>query len=240
MNRELYLDLVQKCILGLIYQDGSTQNPVFDENERTNGLAWPLQAHSMIGAKRMNNIQELAQHVIDENIPGDFAETGVWRGGACIFMAAILKAYNITNRSVWVCDSFAGLPPPNIVDYPQDAGDSHHSCPQLAISLETVQSNFARYNLLSDQIKFVKGFFSDTLPTAPIEQLSILRLDGDMYESTIVALENLYLKLSIGGYVIVDDYFLPNCRRAIEDYMSANNIKSELIAIDSSSVYWKK
>ncbi len=121
-----------------------------------------------------------------------------------------------------------------------DRGDTHHTAPFLSVSLEQVQENFAGYDLLTDQVKFVKGWFSDTLPTLAVEKLAILRLDGDMYESTIVALENLYPKLSVGGYVIVDDYGLPNCRRALADYREYHGIDSEYITIDNSSVYWEK
>jgi O-methyltransferase len=194
----------------------------------------------MAGNKRLLNIQTLAEDVIDKNIPGDFIETGVWRGGACIFMSAILRAYGVTDRNVYVCDSFQGLPPPKDHEYPVDRGDTHHTAPFLAVNLEQVQQNFEGYDLLTDQVKFVKGWFSDTLPTLAVEKLAILRLDGDMYESTIVALENLYPKLSVGGYVIVDDYGLPNCRRALADYREYHGIDSEYITIDNSSVYWVK
>ena len=77
----------------------------------------------MIGLKRLNNLQHCAETVIREGVPGDFIETGVWRGGACIFMRAVLKAYGDTTRNVWVVDLFAGLPPPDAHTYPADAGD---------------------------------------------------------------------------------------------------------------------
>lgn len=246
--RQLYLDIVRRTILGLTYRDPSfnpsngTQN-MFNPTARENGEDWPVLAHSMAGEKRLKNIQELADRVLADNVPGDFIETGVWRGGACIFMSAILKASGVTDRNIYVCDSFEGLPPPNVGEYPQDRGDTHYTAPFLAVDLNQVQTNFAGYGLLDDNIKFVKGFFSETLPKlAPeIEQLSILRLDGDMYESTIVALENLYPKLSVGGYVIVDDYGLPNCRKALADYREYHGIDDEeYVAIDNSSVYWKK
>ena len=155
-------------------------------------------------------------------------------------MSAVLRAYGVTDRNVYVCDSFQGLPPPKDHEYPVDRGDTHHTAPFLAVNLEQVQENFEGYDLLTDQVKFVKGWFSDTLPTLAVEKLAILRLDGDMYESTIVALENLYPKLSVGGYVIVDDYGLPNCRRALADYREYHGIDSEYITIDNSSVYWTK
>jgi hypothetical protein len=243
--RQMYLDIVRKTILGLTYRDpsfdsGKGQQIAFNQTARELGEDWPVLAHSMAGNKRLLNIQALAEDVIDKNIPGDFIETGVWRGGACIFMSAILRAYGVTDRNVYVCDSFQGLPPPKDHEYPVDRGDTHHTAPFLAVNLEQVQQNFEGYDLLTDQVKFVKGWFSDTLPVLDVERLAILRLDGDMYESTIVALENLFPKLSVGGYVIVDDFGLPNCRRAIADYREFHDIDSELISIDNSSVYFQK
>ena len=243
--RQMYLDIVRKTILGLTYRDpsfdsGKGQQIAFNQTARELGEDWPILAQSMAGNKRLQNIQTLAEDVIDKNIPGDFIETGVWRGGACIFMSAVLRAYGVTDRNVYVCDSFQGLPPPKDHEYPVDRGDTHHTAPFLAVNLEQVQQNFEGYDLLTDQVKFVKGWFSDTLPTLAVEKLAILRLDGDMYESTIVALENLYPKLSVGGYVIVDDYGLPNCRRAIADYREFHGIDTDLITIDNSSVYFQK
>ena len=135
---------------------------------------------------------------LTDGVPGDLIETGVWRGGATILMRAILKARGVTDRVVWVADSFAGLPAPNAARYPLDAGINLHRFPQLAVTLERVQDNFRRYGLLDDQVRFLKGWFRDTLPAAPIERLAVLRLDGDLYESTIQALESLYDKLSAG------------------------------------------
>src|SRR4029077_10071518 len=107
---------------------------------------------------------------------------------------------------VWVADSFTGLPPPDAARYPHDRGDRLHEFPQLAVTLERVRENFRRYGLLDDQVRLLPGWFRDTLPAAPIERLAVLRLDGDLYESTIRALESLYYRLSVGGYIIVDDY----------------------------------
>ena len=161
--------------------------------------------HTMIGRKRLDNIQQLMEQVIADGIPGDVIETGVWRGGATIFMRGVLAAHGVTNRTVWVADSFAGLPPPTA---PQDAGFdfSAEVAPILAISQQEVEALFARYDLLDEQVKFLPGRFRDTLPSAPIQRLALMRLDGDLYESTMDALVNLYSKLSPGGYVIVDDY----------------------------------
>lgn len=239
-----YLSLLQACLTGSIYEDpplptfGAVQ---YDSSRREGGLDWPSRAHTMIGRKRLANLRHLTETIIAQRIPGDLVETGVWRGGACILMRGVLKAYGVTNRFVWLADSFSGLPPPDEVNFPADAGDKFHTYADLAVSLEEVQKNFQRYGLLDDQVRFVKGWFRDTLPNFPSEQIALLRLDGDMYESTIIALENLYPRLSINGFIIIDDYHaVPTCKQAVEDFRRDQQIVSAIQEIDGVGVYWQK
>jgi O-methyltransferase len=126
--------------------------------------------------------------------------------------------------------------------YAADVGDKHWEYSgDLGVSVEQVKANFSRYGLLDDQVRFLKGWFSETLPSAPIERLAILRLDGDMYESTMDALRALYPKLSIGGFAIIDDYgALPQCRQAVEDYRREQGIVESIQTIDWSGVYWQR
>ncbi|HHB2481178.1 TPA: TylF/MycF family methyltransferase [Bacillus cereus] len=214
--------------------------PNVSKSERHDGMDWPRAAHSMIGRERMNQLQEAMETVVRENIEGDFIETGVWRGGSCIFMNGFLQANNITDRNVWVADSFEGLPAPNLEQYPKDYGDYLHTFDYLRVSLEQVQENFKKYDLLNDQVKFLKGWFKDTLPTAPIEKIAIARLDGDMYESTMDGLVNLYDKVSKGGYIIIDDYGLPPCAEVVTDFRNHRNLKAPITKIDVFGVYWRK
>jgi O-methyltransferase len=212
-----------------------------DPSRREQGRDWPAEAESMIGLKRLDNLHSCIREILEEKVPGDFIETGVWRGGACIFMRAALQAYDDNVRRVWAADSFEGLPRPD-GRYSQDRGDRHwKKKDQLAVSLDQVKANFARYDLLDERVCFLQGWFKDTLTSAAIERLAILRLDGDMYSSTMDALQSLYPKLSSGGFVIVDDYgVLESCRSAVEDFRSANGIDTPVKAIDQSGVYWKK
>ena len=207
---------------------------------RARGTDWPLRAHTMIGTMRLDNLQYCLETVLQDEIPGDFIETGVWRGGACIFARAVLAAYADANRRIWVADSFSGLPPPDATAYPADLGDRHHTLIKLAISAAEVRKNFERYGLLDERVRFLEGWFKDTLPAAPIEQLAVLRLDGDMYESTIQAIEALYDKLSPGGFVIVDDYFLPSCAQAIDDFRRARGIVDTIVDIDGIGSFWRR
>ncbi len=211
------------------------------ESDRMEGRIWPGYADTMIGLKRLDNLQFCVETVIREGIEGDLIETGVWRGGACILMRAILAAYAIKDRKVYVADSFEGLPVPDQENFPADEGAKYHTHGFLAVSQNEVEHNFRRYGLLDGQVIFLKGWFKDTPPNAPIEKLAVLRLDGDMYGSTMDSLESLYPKLSSGGYCIIDDYgALLRCKSAVDDYRSKHAISSEIKEIDWTGRYWRK
>lgn len=193
-------------------------------------------AETMLGIRQLDQMQRCMVDVLENNVPGDILEAGVWRGGMTIFMRAVLKAYQDVERKVWVVDSFEGLPP---IDREKDTFDWDEG--NLAASLEEVQSYFARYGLLDEQVCFLKGFFCDTLPDPRISKLAILRVDADLYTSTKEVLSALYPALSVGGYAIFDDYQnLPDCRRAIDEFRQANGVTEEIHPIDQRAVYWKK
>ena len=263
----LYLDLMKKCLANTIYGEAEElvacdfkdswrkrhvqrlfarkgivlARPRKLRDARGEGLDNNPRAHTMIGLARLDNIQQCVERVIAERVPGDLIETGVWRGGATAFMRAILKAHEITDRTVWVADSFDGLPPPDVARYPQDEGDTHHQNRWLAIPRTEVEETFRRYGLLDGQVRFLEGWFADTLPRAPIERLAVMRLDGDMYGSTMDALKNLYPKLSVGGYVIVDDWeVIPTCRRAIDDFRASHGITERVMPVDGNAGYWRR
>lgn len=246
--RNLYLDLLKRSLLNTLYDDpaqlvttpSGREVPVAEIWEQ-GGRAWLTPAHTMIGRKRLENIQFCLERILADGIPGDVIETGVWRGGATIFMRGILKCHNVTDRVVWVADSFEGLPPPDPVNFPADADLDLSGIAELAVSVEQVRDNFARYGLLDDRVRFLKGFFRETLPDAPIDRLSLLRLDGDLYESTMQSLDFLYPKVSAGGFVIIDDFnAIEPCRRAVWDYLESHGHAVELHAADWSAVYWRK
>ena len=208
--------------------------------EREDGRDWPIEAETMVGLKRLDNLQHCVTSVIRDGVPGDLIETGVWRGGSSIFMRAVLKAYGDCSRKVWLADSFCGLPQPDPARYPVDRGDRLWTYQELAISLEEVKANFSRYGLLDEQVAFLPGWFRDTLPSASINRLAVLRLDGDLYESTMDALSALYHKVSPGGFIIVDDFGLPTCRAAIEDFRRARGITDQIHQIDWTGAFWQR
>jgi O-methyltransferase len=206
------------------------------------GLDWPAEAETMIGMQRLTSLQHCVETVLADDIPGDLIECGVWRGGACILMRAVLAAYGDETRSVWLADSFEGLPRPDPAKYAADKGMRlDRFAGVLGVSEGEVRANFERYGLLDDRVRFLPGWFKDTLHDAPIDRIAVLRLDGDLYESTIQALDALYPRLSPGGFCIIDDYLaVKACEQAVTDYRAKHGISAEIVDIDGSGVLWRK
>jgi hypothetical protein len=240
-----YFELMKACLTRMLFMNDQPGRDPYElaqqRDVRMIGKDWPEDAETMVGMLRLDCIQECVETVIREGIPGDLLEAGVWRGGATILMKSILAAYGVRDRRVWVADSFQGLPVPDGRNFPQDIPEDLSSFDELAVSQEQVKANFARYDLLDDQVQFLEGWFKDTLPTAPVESLAVLRLDGDYYESTIQILESLYHKVSPGGFVIVDDYgCIEACREAVTDFRTANGIEDPIVKVDWTGVYWRR
>jgi hypothetical protein len=265
-DQELYLDLLKGCLTGSLYPESSNQEVhpdrslslvkrrlfqylnkrgykifktvPFDAKARELGTDWPSIGYSMVGLKRLDNLQFCVESVLKESVPGDLLEAGVWRGGSCIFMRAILNLRGVTNRTVWVADSFQGLPAPS---HEADQNYDLSGFTALAVSQAEVEAAFQRFGLLDNQVKFLKGWFKDTLVSAPVSQLAILRMDGDLYESTMDILNALYHKVSPRGFVIVDDYHaLAPCEQAVHDFRTRAGIADPIQEIDGTGVFWKK
>lgn len=208
--------------------------------ERMRGNDWPVFAQTMVGRARIDHLHRCVEDVIRDAVPGDLIETGVWRGGASILMRGVLEAWGVSDRAVYVCDSFAGLPEPDR-RYPADAGAMWHWWKPLSVGLDEVTANFARYGLLDNQVKFVQGWFKDTLPELHERRWALIRLDGDMYESTMDGLTHLYPNLSPGGYVVIDDYWgVEACREAVHAYRDEHGIREPIQRIDWTGAYWRR
>jgi O-methyltransferase len=215
--------------------------PGADRATRAVGNDWPPHAETMVGLARLENVLDCTARALADGVPGDLVETGVWRGGTAIYLRGILAALGDAERRVWACDSFEGLPEADAERYPVDVPMRFHEHDQLKVGLEEVQANFARYGLLDDRVVFTKGWFRDTLPTLPVEQIAVLRLDGDLYESTIDALVHLEPKVAPGGFVIVDDYGgIDACRQAVTDYRATTGIDAPIHEVDWTAVWWRK
>lgn len=241
----LYLDLLKKCLTRTLFPDSRyepanskfLQSLPFSHELRMEGRDWPVEALTMVGVKRLDNLQALIADLLARVIPGDLVECGVWRGGASIFMRGVLVSMGAGHRTTWLYDSFRGLPKPtDPTDIDLSMMDHY-----LGVPLETVKDNFRAFGLLSENVRFVPGWFNDTVPYAEVERIALLRLDGDMYESTMVALTSLYPKVSIGGYVVIDDFgAIEQCKQATRDFRERNGITSPMIQIDWTGAYWQK
>jgi O-methyltransferase len=212
----------------------------FDAAAREHGRDWPSIAYTMVGIKRLDNVQHAIETVIYEDIPGDAIECGVWRGGCSMFMRAVMDEVGAKDRILWLADSFDGMPKPDSIKFPADLGYDLSENDYLSVPLESVKANFERFRLGSENTRFLKGWFNDTLPSAPIQKISVLRADGDLYESTMDILKNLYDKVSPGGFVIIDDYFAwKPCELAVSEFRKAHGITAKIHDIDGIGAYWR-
>ena len=196
-------------------------------------------SYTMVGRRRLDNIQHCVEQILRDGVPGDLLEAGVWRGGCCILMRALLAAYECTDRRVWVADSFAGLPRSDHAEDRDFAMDAS-LLPVLAVSQQEVERNFKRFGLLDQQVRFLPGWFDQSLPAADTGPLSLLRVDCDLYASTMAVLDALYARVSPGGWVIIDDYgILPPCRQAVDEFRARKGISQALDRIDDHGVCWR-
>ncbi|MBV9154915.1 MAG: TylF/MycF family methyltransferase [Acidobacteriaceae bacterium] len=244
----LYLRLLKRCLCRDLFPDARYDGVLpemgrlpFERALRQDGKDWPTEAETMVGMKRLDNLQHCCLSAIYNHVPGDFVETGVWRGGCSILMRATLAAAGDQVRNTWLFDSFEGLPKPDPNSFPKDEGDSLWAFSSyLGVSLDQVKANFERYELLDERTQFVRGWFRDTIPNAGVDKISVLRLDGDMYESTWLVLTSLYPKISPGGFVIVDDYgAIPACQSAVDDFRQKHSIRSPMTQVDWTGVFWQ-
>jgi hypothetical protein len=207
--------------------------------DRIEGKDEPKNGFTMIGLKRLENLHEMLDYVRINKIDGDLIETGVWRGGATIYMKYYCNLYNM-NKKVFVCDSFKGLPKPS-GKFEADEGDIHYTYKSLSVSIDDVRSNFDLFGCLDENVIFIEGFFGETLPNnSKIGKISLLRMDGDMYESTHDVFYSVYDKLIDGSPIIIDDYCLNGCRKCVDDFRIDKKINKDINIIDRCGIYWFK
>jgi O-methyltransferase len=247
---ELYLDLLKNVVTGNIYgaepDHDSRDIRTFVKAFTQHYFANP--AHAMVPRKRLDNVQTCVMDVLRRKVPGDLIEAGVWRGGTSIFMRGILEVMGVKDRRMWVADSFEGLPPVDPKLHPTEAAAVSSATikdgyKNFAASLEEVKRNFQAYGLLDEQTRFLKGWFKDTLPSLTSERFAVVRLDGDLYESTTDALRALYPRLAPGGHIIIDDYgedVWTECRRAVDEFRRDHEIREEIVVVDSKCVFWTR
>jgi O-methyltransferase len=255
-DNELRISYLRKCLRGeanfddaILYDIRQFRPEAIDRLAESMNAGFPIGTnldelpfcYTMLGQKRLDQVEQCVQTILTEAIPGDLIECGVWRGGAVVFMRGLLAAYEVTDRTVWVADSFRGLPPPVLApDVALGIDLSREKVPSLAVDVATVRRAFEQHGLLDEQVRFLEGWFESTLAAAPIERLALLRLDGDLYSSTRDALGALYDRVVPGGFVVVDDYFLPSCKQAVDEFIAERRLAAPIERIDWAGIYWRK
>jgi O-methyltransferase len=212
---------------------------------RAEGRDWPLHGLSMSGLSRLDELQACVETVVNERLEGDLVEAGCWRGGGSILMRAVLDTLGEDRRTVWVADSFQGFP---AADAHGDPAATYSSTVEpylaafdfLAAPLEEVKASFARLGCEAG-VRFVPGFFEDTLPDLTARPWALIRIDADTYDATLVALRCLYPGLVRGGHLLIDDYgALDECRAAVERFRDEHGISEPLERIDWTAVRWRR
>jgi O-methyltransferase len=255
--RTAYLELLKLCLCDLagartlsVSRSGDTRRPdsevrsrELDDDElglRAGGLDWPFSGLTMVGLVRLDDLQACIESAVADGVEGDVIEAGAWRGGAAILGRATLDSLGADERTVWVADSFQGLPAPDAGAFPEDRLLDLSGVGFLAVPLEDVRRYFARFGC-EQGVEFVEGYFKETLPTLRGRRWSVVRLDGDTYEATRVGLDSLYPGLSAGGYLIVDDYgLIPECHAAVHDFRREHEITEPIEKIDFNGIRWRK
>jgi O-methyltransferase len=188
---------------------------------------------TMTSIERMYALYTATRYLVENEVPGDFVECGVWRGGSVMLIALTLLRLGSTDRALWLYDTFDGMPPPSAEDVQEMSGhaaseilaehDKSADDPFWGIAPRTiVEENLRRTGYPSDRIRFIEGDVRTTIPSQAPEQIALLRLDTDWYASTRHELEHLYPRVADGGVLIVDDYgYWRGARKATDEYLAS-------------------
>lgn len=181
---------------------------------------------TLLPADRLISLMTHVDVVIKEGVPGDFVECGVWRGGASFLMALRAEAAGIRDRTVWMFDSFEGLPAPTVRDGRRARSWARGGSSQTLLDncrVDEVEVRTAAADLgLTKRVRIVKGWFEDSLPKLldEVGEVSILRIDCDWYESVRTCLSLMFHVVTPGGLVILDDYYdWRGCAAAVHDFL---------------------
>ena len=209
-------------------------------------LITSLRPYTMTSAERLWSLLNAVTYIVNEQLPGGFAECGVWRGGSVMAMALQLRSLGVTDRQIWLYDTFAGMTAPTSEDVEAGSGESAASMMERTelgdgnnvwahATRPDVEANLATTGYPAGRFSLIEGDVTQTLLHAAPEQLSLLRLDTDWYESTKIGLEVLYPRLVVGGVCILDDYgHWQGARKAVDDYFAEAGHRPFMHPIDYS------
>ena len=239
--REAYLGLIKRTVTNYIQLGDDHPFERFHNSSFYDPKASEWTIPPLARPRTLQNVHQLElielqfERIATEGIVGDLIEAGVWRGGAIIFMRALLKAHGVTDRQVIAADSFAGIP--QSTKFRHDTVNSWTD--RWEAGLPEVRAAIARFGLLDDQVELLEGYFADTLQGLAGRELALIRLDSDSFESTETSLQYLYPLLNRGGVVIIDDWHLIGCRIAVDNFRQKNRIGGE-IQVTAGNAWWIK
>lgn len=250
IHSELYTNLLREVVLNSIY------HPKDYNQDGTGGSDGLAPSFSMLGRRRLDNFQQVILRVHEDGVDGDIMETGVWKGGASLFAAGVLFTLQEPRmRNVYMCDTFSGIPKPP-VNYGKVLSQQDQTAFNKELGFENspeeVLDRAKRLMLPTSNLHLVQGKFAESLPKLleqnPGIKLSVLRLDGDTYFSTMDVLNNMYASVVDGGFIIVDDFpSWKGCVDAILDYRRQHNITDPIVTVHHApmvelwhGVYWRK
>jgi O-methyltransferase len=219
------------------------REPTCESLELTKLMLKVKPQYTMVTNKNLITLYRLVQRVNKLGLPGDIVECGVWNGGSAAVMgwANNRETRNCMNRTIWLFDSFQGLPRPTEKDgKPERENYFKGWCKG---DVNKVRRIFARLGVPVDLVKIVPGWFEHTLKTAPVDRIAILHIDADWYESVKLVLNVFYDKVVPGGFVILNDYGAwPGCNQAIADYFVEHDFRHIEINIvePSTGAYFQK
>jgi O-methyltransferase len=202
------------------------------------------QQYTMTSWERLYALYKSVRYTVENRIPGDLVECGVWRGGSMKLVAHILQSLGDTNRTLFLYDTFEGMtePDPAIdIDFSgNQAINDWHQAQRRGVKwayapVEEVQKTIASSGYSMERVKLVKGRVEDTIPATIPASIALLRLDTDWYSSTKHEMEHLYPKLSPQGILILDDYgHYQGAHRGVDEYLSRLDKKPLLQRVDYS------
>jgi O-methyltransferase len=221
-------------------------NTPFDISENDKLAVDAVEEFTMTSLERRYHLLQSVRHVVKHRIPGCIVECGVWRGGSMMLVAKTLIESGDTSRDLYLYDTFEGMPPPTKADQDRFARPAAarlraeetakaESSVWAISSLEEVKRNMASVGYPEKKLHFISGKVESTIPACIPEQIAILRLDTDWYESTAHELAHLYPRLVSGGALIIDDYgYWQGARKAVDEFLAATSDKVLLHRIDNS------
>ena len=195
-----------------------------------------IRRNTMLTPARIESLKRLAHRIDEESIPGDVVECGVYKGGSAALVVRVASRSRF-QRHAWLFDAFQGMPPATSADGPEAAnwvGGLRSSPVRVSRLLRRVGVDMARVHI-------VPGLFQNTFPTVHIQQIALLNIDADWYESVKLCLETFYDAVAPCGFVSLDDYGAwPGCRRAVDEFFERRGLSHELVRVDHETYWFQK